>query len=215
MVSCPHCQTENDADFGLVNCHSCGRPFLIEIDGSVRATDTASGGASVEASLGSSAESFSAPAEQLTNILIEDVSSNSVADFSSEAVESANDIFNLPEEVPAAIAKAARQEIRKETNEDMREVATFGNSDASLAREGGYRFNLSIYGIDSADIREEVKDALTDGRFLWDLESLLNQVEQGVLKLNDLSAVKSALIVQRLKTLPVDIKWEQYAIHQS
>ena len=202
MAACPNCQTENDADFGLVNCISCKMPFMIEIDGEVR-----------EAGAAPVTQAPKAAAE-LTNILIEDLNSNAFA-AAEPAAANSNEYFDLPTDVPPPIAAAAVEEIRKEANEDMREVATFGNSDASTAREGGYRFNLSIYGIDSADIRNDVKDALTDGRFLWDLESLLGQIEQGVLKLNDLSAVKSALIVQRLKTLPVDIKWEQYAIHQS
>ena len=206
MAACPNCQTENDADFGLVNCISCKLPFLIEIDGAVRAAEPAP----------PVAASAPAVADQLSDILINDLSSGSIdvvgENLLSPTQESASEYFDLPSDVPPPIAAAAREEVK---NEDMREVATFGNSDASLAREGGYRFNLSIFGIDSADIRNDVKDALTDGRFLWDLESLLGQIEQGVLKLNDLSAVKSALIVQRLKTLPVDIKWEQYAIHQS
>jgi hypothetical protein len=213
MATCPNCQAENDADFGLVNCISCKMPFMIEIDGEVREAGAAPVTQAPPVSHAPQA------AAELTNILIDDLNSNSFESSdsvsTSPAAPSSNEYFDLPTDVPPPIAAAAFEEVRREANEDMREVATFGNSDASTAREGGYRFNLSIYGIDSADIRNDVKDALTDGRFLWDLESLLGQIEQGVLKLNDLSAVKSALIVQRLKTLPVDIKWEQYAIHQS
>ncbi len=182
---------------------------MIEIDGEVREA-----GAAPVTHAPPSPHTSPAAAVELTNILIDDLNSNSFAS-SEPAAPSSNEYFDLSTDVPPPIATAAVEEVEKETNEDMREVATFGNSDASTAREGGYRFNLLIYGIDSVDIRNDVKDALTDGRFLWDLESLLSQIEQGVLKLNDLSAVKSALIVQRLKTLPVDIKWEQYAIHQS
>ncbi|MEK6555480.1 MAG: hypothetical protein AABZ31_09580 [Bdellovibrionota bacterium] len=229
MTACPNCQTENDADFGLVSCVSCGRAFFIEIDGSARAADAAPVAESSAPKAGTFASQVS---DQLSNILMEDLSAPvnfSANDSSGESVsgESSDDFSNNDENnffglsssdepvvVPQAIVAAARTEVRKE-NPDMREVAAFGNSDASLAREGGYRFNLSIYGIDSSDIRQEVKDALTDARFLWDLESLLGKIDQGVLQLNDLSAVKSALIVQRLKTLPVDIKWEQYAIHQA
>lgn len=99
--------------------------------------------------------------------------------------------------------------------ENMEDIAAFGNSEQSLAREGAYRFTLTVTGIDSAEIKTEVKDALTDGRFLWDIETLIASMEDGVLIINDLSAVKSALVVQRLKILPVEIKWEQHAIHQS
>lgn len=174
MAHCPHCQAENDADFGLVNCQSCGRPFLIEIDGEARAADFESPPSPEPAP--------PEPSEQLADFLLDDLSS------------------------PAS---------DEPTQHDLRDIATFGNSEASLAKEGAYRFNISISGIDSADMKRDVRDALTDTRFLWDLDDVLSRIEGGTLKLKDMPAVKSAIIIQRLKILPVDIKWEQYAIHQS
>ena len=101
------------------------------------------------------------------------------------------------------------------SGQSMKDLADFGNSEGSVAREGAYRFDLTVMGIDSAEIKIEVKEALSDGRFLWDIETMINEMADGILVIKNLSAVKSAIVVQRLKILPVDIKWEQHAIHQS
>lgn len=98
---------------------------------------------------------------------------------------------------------------------DMSDVAEFGNSQMSQGREGMLRFNLYIGGIDTSDIREEVRWALTDAKFLWDADQFMNSIHNGELAIKAVTPVKSALLLQRLRAIPVEIRWEQYAIHQS
>jgi hypothetical protein len=194
MAKCPVCQTENAADFGLVNCTSCGSPFFVEIDGSA------------------SAAMATPPAIAEARPTIE-------ADFGGDLLVAPE----LPEtlEVPAPLEMAIPPEapagpgVPATPIEDLRSIADYGNSEESLAREGAYKFTLHVSGIDTAEIKQEVKYALGDSRFLWDIDALLATVKEGELTLVDVSAVKAALAVQRLKLLPVDIKWEQHAIHQS
>lgn len=188
MANCPHCQSENDADFGLVNCGSCGRSFLVEIDGAVRAPEAT-------------------PPPLIENTKNEVREKTAIDELSQVLMQDLNLIENGPDDIEALMSPSP-------ASSDMKELADYGNSEDSLAREGAYRFSIYISGIDSADIKNEIKDALSDGRFLWDLDALMKQIDQGALVIRDLSAVKSALIVQRLKILPIDIKWEQNAIHQ-
>ena len=98
---------------------------------------------------------------------------------------------------------------------DISDISEFGNSEMSQGKEGSLRFNIFITGIDTADIRESIKEALTDKRFIWDIEAIMKTIDHGQLKIEELSSVKSSIVVQRIKNLPVQIRWEQYAIHQS
>ena len=101
MATCPNCQAENDADFGLVNCISCKLPFMIEIDGEVREAGAAP--------VTQAPPMNHAPqaAAELTNILIDDLNSNSFAS-SEPAAPSSNEYFDLPTDVPPPIAAAIK-----------------------------------------------------------------------------------------------------------
>ena len=54
-----------------------------------------------------------------------------------------------------------------------------------------------------------------DERFLWDAEKIISDMVEGQLRLKEVTAVKSALLVQKLRAVPVEIRWEQYAIYQN
>jgi hypothetical protein len=199
MAKCPVCQTENPDDFGLVTCKSCGSPFLVEIDGSSSASSavTATGGVPTP---------INVPMFELSNGAPENVGEfeKGPPEFSPTelAVDQPPEEMQLPPPPTPPI-------------EDLRSIAEFGNSEASLAREGAYRFTLYVGGIDTAEIRQEIRFQLSDSRFLWDVDALLATIKNGELIVSDISAVKAALAVQRLKLLPVDLKWEQHAIHQN
>ncbi|MCB0350751.1 MAG: hypothetical protein KDD38_06175 [Bdellovibrionales bacterium] len=98
---------------------------------------------------------------------------------------------------------------------DMGDVAAFGNSSISQGREGMLRFNLYISGIDTSDIREEVREILNDAKFLWDADQIVSTIHNGELALKEMTPIKSALLVQKLRSISVELKWEQYAIHQA
>jgi hypothetical protein len=186
MATCPNCQNQIQDDFGLVTCKNCGAQVLLSIDGS---SEIASEN----------------PSDNLQNVLISEAQNDSEAQTAAPA-EVVEPMVSPPSPAP--------HERPLPTTPDMSEVADFGNSPASLAREGSLRFNLFLSGIDTAEIREEVKEALSDERFLWDTEALMAKARGGELKVSDLSAVKTSLIIQRLRSVSIDIRWEQYAIHQ-
>jgi len=90
---------------------------------------------------------------------------------------------------------------------------SFASSDAtSRSHDGNLRYTLKISGVDTADLRKELLEALTDRKFLWDAEAILKTIRNGELKIVDLNAVKAAVLVARLKSLPFQVSWEQYAL---
>ena len=95
------------------------------------------------------------------------------------------------------------------------DIGEYGNSDISGASEGVLRFNVYISGIDSSEILESIRESLLDKQFMWDIDRLMGSVHNGELELRDISPVKASIIVNRLKLMPIQIRWEQYAIHQA
>ena len=91
----------------------------------------------------------------------------------------------------------------------------FANSEISQAKDGFLMFRVHISGIDSKEIRESIREAIVDQRFAWDPERIMASISKGALKVDRLSPIKASILVSRLKRLPVQIRWEQYAITQS
>jgi hypothetical protein len=98
------------------------------------------------------------------------------------------------------------------------DISAFANSEASQAKDGLLLFRVIIggpkLGIDSKEMRVQIYEALDDARFGWDADLLMAQINKGVLRIEDLSPVKATIIVNRLKRLPLEIKWEQYLVTQ-
>lgn len=229
MANCPVCQTENTGD-GLVNCVSCGSPFFVDFDGSVIPSESPAPVAAAPEPVNTPDPAVEAPEPALEFVsappeLSQDAPPSPADFLAAPAVsEVAQDTPGEPPPVPPSndefedlfAAPAAPPPVPEAPTpiEDLRDLAKYGNSDVSQAREGAYRFNITIRGIDTAEIRQAIRHELADSRFLWDIEALLATVTDGELIINDVPAVKAALAIQRLKLLPVEIKWEQYAIHQ-
>ena len=98
--------------------------------------------------------------------------------------------------------------------EDMSNIADYGNSEDSLGRVGPLRVKVSLTGIDSPEIREELREALTDKKFLWDIEEVMRSIEGGVLVIDNATPLKAAILLERIKALPLEVSWEQFAINQ-
>ena len=93
-------------------------------------------------------------------------------------------------------------------------INSFANSDVSQGKDGNLVFHITISGIDSKEIRESLREAMEDSRFGWNTSSLLARINKGHLRLERISAVKATILVNRIKRLPVEIRWEQNAITQ-
>ncbi len=110
----------------------------------------------------------------------------------------------LPEVPESAMASA-----------DLSDIGAFANSELSSGRDGSLRYNVAIAGIDTAEIRLQFREAITDRRMLWDVDQILRSIQNGEVKISNISPVKAYLLILRLRPLPLSISWEQYAISQS
>lgn len=224
MANCPICDRSLPDDFGLIECAQCGAALFLEFDGSVRRRDDVG-----KSDLEQKAE---APTVQLGGMGM-DSRTPEAADLPKMKLPEnlpPVDLGNIggvePPTVPAesesefvqAIAppvKMAAPEEPSASGFGMKDIADFGNSDSSANREGALTYDLSISGIDSADLRMAIKAALTDPLFVWDSESLMRDAKHGELKLSKVTAVKAAIVVQRLRGLPIDIKWVQHGLFEA
>ena len=193
MANCPVCSAVMQDDFGLVNCQSCGSPVLLGMDGEVGIPD-----APVEEPIQEEPPTLmqEVPEEPVEEIYEEPAHEEPVEEVVEEFLE---DLPDTPPPNPA----------------DMSDVVEYANSDVSNGADGNLKFNLKISGIDTVDIKTGIKDVLADSKLHLDPETTLSRVESGELFLEGLSAVKCAILVQRLKSLSLDINWEQYAIQQA
>lgn len=208
MAHCPVCNTPLNDDFGLVDCSQCGTGLFIEFDGSVKRREEGQSTASSpramrvdipEAEIPPPIER-SSPSYQ--RLISEEKPSHSESSDSLSS-EAEMDFTQAPEVlIPEADPPA----------ESLSDLADFANSEQSSAREGAYTYQLLISGVDTSDLRNAVKEALTDPLFLWDVEGLLKGLTNGDLQLTELTPVKASLVVQRLGTLPLQISWVQHAL---
>jgi len=90
----------------------------------------------------------------------------------------------------------------------------FANSELSGAKDGPLLFRVLISGIDTREIRDSIREVLEDPRFAWDSNEIFSKISKGHLAINGLSPVKASILITRIKRLPVQIRWEQYAIAQ-
>lgn len=91
----------------------------------------------------------------------------------------------------------------------------FANSEVSSGRDGPLLYRVLISGIDTKEIRESIREVLNDDRFRLDASTVLGRVSKGDLVIDGLSPVKASIFVNRIKRLPITIRWEQYAITEA
>lgn len=200
MAQCPACEFTLSEDFGVVTCPSCGTVSVIDIDGQARANAPREGVDEAEGHYDSDRAQNRDTEVAAPEVSVENLSQQPWEDPMSD-IE-----FDDPLPVTSAPPAAPTEANFAESIEE------FGNADNTAGLEGSLKYNVVIEGIDSFDIRQEIKEALTDKKFIWDIDSLLRSITEGRLEIRDLSAVKASVLVDRLKYLPIKISWEQHAI---
>lgn len=229
MAQCPVCQANVNADFGLVECESCGAQLIIHVDGTVEHSgsnedmiDIADNGELSADEVGAApqpgAGEEQAPRDDDYN-----------EDFVVENLEAGSNEAPMHDDEAAAVPDFDGSEVDDNMNPpgevykpptttnspDLSDIAQFGNSDASSGREGALRYSVQITGIDTANVREELREALTDRKFMWDADQILRTIRNGEVRITNVSATKAYMLISRLRSMPVQVRWEQYAVHQA
>lgn len=188
MAQCPKCSTPVTVDFGIYTCASCDSVLFIDISGNVQ-LDSAGKNDMPAPSFGVMPEP---PPQSLESV--QPIPSMATMEFSEP----------LPEPPPQVTI--TRQ---PSASADLSDISRFGNSEASLGKDGPYIYDVLIWNIDSKEIRENLREALQDKRFGWDSDRIMSSIKQGAVRISQVNAVKAAVLINRIKNLPLGISWEQ------
>lgn len=90
-----------------------------------------------------------------------------------------------------------------------KEISAYGNSETQIAH---LNYDLSVSGLDTAEIINEFKDAINDSRFGWDMNEVMKTMKAGEIHLRELNPVKAFILAKRLQFLNVDKTWKQNAV---
>lgn len=203
MSQCPKCQSEiPESAFGLYTCTSCSSVLNVDMEGrSYFAEDMSP--QSVDQNFSGSVEVSESDQEVS---LIKEIQQNysqmsPEEDMSGRTV--AIDPYTLPD----------RQADLSSTS--FEDVVKYAQSESSNAASGAFYYDVLLEGIDSEDLRVSVREALRDVRFGWKVEDQMGKVRRGTLLLEKLNPVKASIVISRLKSLPLKIKWSQNGILES
>ncbi|WP_413559486.1 hypothetical protein [Bdellovibrio sp. HCB209] len=86
------------------------------------------------------------------------------------------------------------------------DVLDFANSTSG---EGNFSYVVIIEGLDSSQLVHQLKEAMTDSKFGWDVSELLTHIGGGRLVIKGLSPAKASVFINRIKYLPFKISWRQ------
>jgi len=132
-----------------------------------------------------------------------------------------------PQEQPGADATVASYEITDDEptvynppgatpdSPDLSDIARFGNSEDARTSDGSLRYTVFVTGIDTADVREAFREAITDRKLVWDIDQILRSLKNGEVAIENVTPPKAYILITRLRNLPVNVRWEQYAISQT
>lgn len=97
-----------------------------------------------------------------------------------------------------------------EPKDPFQEIADFGNSEDLSKKYGSSVYVLKISGIDTADLKNQIKNVLKDPKFKIDGEILLRSMKQGQVEIPQLNAAKISMLLSQLKSLPLVFEWSEH-----
>lgn len=188
---CPSCHQNIEvleANFGsLFTCSSCSAVYFINFDGDPESSD-------LQVEVHDAFDDAPESSPQYTDTLLGDSQIN------------INDQNSSSHEHVVETTSDNQNEVELSSN-SIQEINEFANStDSNLT---GLRYRVVIQGIDSKILLQEVKEALEDTRFNWDVGIILSQRKNGAIELNPLPPVKAMLIIQRLRLSGLEFMWEE------
>lgn len=217
MPQCPICNAEIKDDFGLVECGECGAPLIVHVDGRVEHSVSQSAGdvtpepeVNVNPVFNSDLDEDLPQEEEMMEEAPSEPSAMSDfaepdGDFTAQLTMGDAEPEEMFSDSPPPIAS---------NSPDLADVVEFANSEESGRNVGPLRYDVTISGIDTVDVREAFREAITDRKLMWDTDEIIRSIHNGEVRIENVSAVKAHVLISRLRLLPVDLAWEQYSVHQ-
>lgn len=215
MAKCPVCQNEVQASFGMIMCPKCQTPLFFDFDGNPQMGDSITDPPSAEPEF----------VETLEEKFIAEVSpsaSDPHGDQPAYEVELNHSFKEEIQELALASLEESPVDDELNTNEQFEEISNQSESvefrdhefDLNISETiaegaGQFLYEIEIDGIDGAKLRNELYEELKDPRWGWIAIELMGNIKMGKLVLKGINAVKASLLVNRLKGLPLEIKWKQ------
>lgn len=211
MIPCPSCQKSieiEDKHLGtLFTCPYCNSVYFIDWNGQpelalhdsepefqpLPATDNYSPNFEVT----EQSEEFEQPEQSFNENYEAEAKINEA--YETPITESPYDFNSTLDQVPDSISNSL-------DTPDFSDVTDYANSNETV---GPLTYTVIIEGIDSSHLVLQLKEAITDSRFGWNIEDILNQIGQGRLVLTGLSPAKGSVLINRIKYLPFKISWRQ------
>lgn len=235
MAQCPKCKkTIGDPDFGLVICANCGASFLLDADGQLTSFEgsdsessqpqTQEAGLEVSQEFSENWDAGDATVNQVLQLPEEqNLDQQPMSEWGEEENSKVVTIGKVTKEFEPPKPEASEEQphpydgnyetvnpgLTEKAEPNLNDIQEFANS--TSPQDGPLRYTVRVSGIDSPDLRDEVKSVLMDRRLLVDVEKVLKEMNGGSVLISDISAVKAHVIVTRLMGLPIKIEWEQTA----
>lgn len=89
------------------------------------------------------------------------------------------------------------------------EISDFGNADTQLAT---LNYDLHISGIDTAETKYLIQEAIEDSKFAWDSVEMMKSIKNGNLTILRITPAKAYLLAKRIQFLDIEKVWKQNAL---
>lgn len=212
MVECPKCHGTieiSEASFGaLFTCHLCRGLFFVGWDGQPELNDQIDSQPIDQTRDPLESQDNDQASNQLSDPLADQASAFPDLSVPAPASDSASAALPLP---PSPSWTPLDQDFGNLSQPQspasaIDEIERFANQDQEPLP---LSYDLNIGGLDLPKQIQLLREVLDDPRFGWDTEQILSQISHGVLLLRNLSPIKTSMLVHRIKSSNLEIKWRQ------
>ena len=89
------------------------------------------------------------------------------------------------------------------------DITDFADSEKSGMNAGEYLYDLIVDGLDSKELKEELKYVLMEERLQLNYREFLKKIRKGKVLISDLNPVKAKRIVEQLQYSGLNLRWRQ------
>ena len=73
-------------------------------------------------------------------------------------------------------------------------------------------YDVFIRGLDLPQQIQNLREAITDGRFAWEPDQIIARINNGELVIQKMSPIKASILIQRVKYADLEIEWRQHVL---